>query len=111
MRIDIAEIQRRVRDGNYLIRAHAVSHALKEGFDRRQMVDAVLNGAMIEEYPEDLRVLICGRVKISMSVEVFLHVVCEYADPVYAEFVTAYLPDETLWEKPPIRRRRRPGKR
>jgi hypothetical protein len=36
-----------------------------------------------------------------------LHVVCEYADALYAEFVTAYIPDEQEWESPPVRRRTR----
>jgi hypothetical protein len=37
----------------------------------------------------------------------YLHVVCEYADPVYVEFVTAYIPDQRDWESPPFRRRER----
>ena len=40
------------------------------------------------------------------SVEIYLHVVCEYADPIYVEFVTAYIPDEEEWESPPFRRRK-----
>jgi hypothetical protein len=36
-----------------------------------------------------------------------LHVICEYADPLYAEIVTAYIPDESRWEHPPFRRRKR----
>jgi hypothetical protein len=35
-----------------------------------------------------------------------LDVVSEYADPVYIEFVTAYIPDEQEWESPPFRRRK-----
>jgi hypothetical protein len=37
----------------------------------------------------------------------YLHVVCEHTDPVYIEIVTAYIPDESEWEWPPVRRRRR----
>jgi hypothetical protein len=44
------------------------------------------------------------------DLEIFLHVVCEYADPVYVEFVTVYVPDEQEWEKPPFRRRKREKK-
>ncbi len=88
--MDIESIRDRVRDGNYLIKSHAVQHALKEGFERKQMVESVLEGIIIEEYLDDQRVLIC-----------------EYADPVYVEFVTAYIPDELGWESPPLRRRKR----
>src|SRR5439155_337985 len=28
------------------------------------------------------------------------------ADPIYVEFVTAYVPDEEEWERPPFRRRK-----
>jgi len=107
--VDIEIIRQRVRDGKYLVKSHAVQHASKEGFERRDMVEAVLGGKVIEEYPDQQRALICGSVALSAGPEVYLHVVCEYADPVYAEFVTAYVPDEGEWQTPPFRRRR--GKR
>jgi hypothetical protein len=50
-------------------------------------------------------VLICGTTTLEENVTVYLHVVCEYADAVFIEFVTAYIPDETEWESPPFRRR------
>ena len=87
------------------IQSHAVQHALKEGFERKHMVEAVLAGMIIEEYPEDYRALICGKAALTEKVTVYLHVVCEYADQVYVEFVTAYVPDDLEWEKPPFRRR------
>ena len=68
------------------------------------MVGAVLNGKIIEEY-DDKRVLICGRAALSPNVDVYLHVVCEYSDWFYVEFVTAYVPDELQWQQPPFRRR------
>jgi hypothetical protein len=104
--VNIEAIRERVRAGNYLIKSHAVQHALKEGFERKHMVEAILEGSIIEEYPDDQRALICGRARIS-SLSFYLHVVCEYADPMYTEIVTAYIPDESEWEWPPFRRRRR----
>ena len=105
--MDIQTIRRRIQAGNYLVKVHAIQHALKEGFEREHMVEAVLNGAIIEAYHEDQRVLICGRSVLSEDVPIYLHVVCEYADPVYIEFVTAYIPDENQWESPTFTRRRR----
>lgn len=105
--MDIETIRERVRAGNYLVKSHAIQHALKEGFERRQMVEAVLEGAIIEDYREDKRALVCGKTNLSQNMGIYLHVVCEYADPVYVEFVTAYIPDELEWEKPPLRRRKR----
>jgi len=105
--VDIETIQKRVQDGNYLVKSHAIIHALKEGFERQHIIEAVLNGKIIEEYPDSERVLICGNAILAKDVDIYLHVVCEYADPVYIEFVTAYIPDEIEWEKPPFKRRKR----
>ena len=104
--MDIEIIHERVRTGNYLIKSHAVQHALKDGFERKHMVQAVLEGTMTEEYPNDQRALICGKTSLLQDLDIYLHVVCEYADPVYVEFVTAYIPDELEWEKPPYKRRK-----
>ena len=104
--MDVEIIRERVRAGNYLIRSHAVQHAVKEGFERKHMVEAILNGRIIEEYLDDRRVLICGNTTIAENLSLYLHVVCEYADPVYTEFVTAYIPDELQWKSPPFRRRK-----
>jgi hypothetical protein len=109
--VDIEIIRERVRAGRLLIQSHAVQHALKEGFERKHMVEAVLAGTIIEEYPEDQRALICGKVKFIEQLAVYLHVVCEYADPVYVEFATAYVPDDREWEKPLFRRRRLDNKK
>jgi hypothetical protein len=108
--VDIEIIRLRIQQGNYLVKSHAVQHAIKEGFDRKNMVDAVLNGKIIEEYPEDQRALICGHTTLFSNRNFYLHVVCEYADPVYVEFVTAYIPDEMIWENPPTKRRKRQRK-
>ena len=105
--MDIQTIHERIQAGNYLVKVHAIQHALKEGFEREHMVEAVLNGAIIEAYPEDQRVLVRGRSAFSEDVPIYLHVVCEYADPVYIEFVTAYITDEIQWESPTFTRRRR----
>ncbi|MBX3058182.1 MAG: DUF4258 domain-containing protein [Anaerolineae bacterium] len=105
--MDIETVRQRLQAGNYLIKSHAVQHALKEGFERKHMVEAILNGQVIEDYPDDQRMLICGRTKLIERIAIYLHIVCEYADPVFIEIVTAYIPDERLWESPPSRRRKR----
>jgi hypothetical protein len=42
--VDIENIRERIRAGHYLVKSHAVRHALKEGFDRGHMVEAILGG-------------------------------------------------------------------
>ena len=75
------------------------------------MAEAVSAGKIIGNYPDDQRVLICGPTTLSRNFTIYLHVVCEYADPEYIEFVTAYIPDEKQWENPPFKRRRQKRKR
>ncbi len=104
--MNIELIRERIRARNYLVKSHAVHHALKEDFDRKHIVEAILNGRIIEEYPSDQRVLICGIITREENLHLYLHVVCDYADPVYTDIVTAYIPNESQWESPPFRRRK-----
>ncbi|MFN8453744.1 MAG: DUF4258 domain-containing protein [Anaerolineae bacterium] len=107
---DILErVQNQVKNGNYLVKPHAVLHALKEGFDEFDMVEAILQGRIIEEYPDDKRLLICGKTSLAATVTIYLHVVCEYRNPNYIDFVTAYIPDETQWHPPNFIRRNEKG--
>lgn len=105
--MNIELIRERVRTGNYLVKSHAIQHALKEDFDRKHMVEAILNGKIIEKYTVEQRVLICGIITREENLHLYLHVVCEYADNVYIEIVTAYIPSEFQWENPPFRRRKK----
>jgi Domain of unknown function (DUF4258) len=103
MDIEIDAIHERINRGDYFILSHAVTHGLKEGFAPRDIVVTVLNGKIIEQYPAAQRVLVCGRVELMPNISIYLHVVCECADPVTVAFVTAYIPDEKQWENPPSR--------
>ncbi len=105
--MDIEIIREKVRAGNYVLKSHVALHALKEGFDREHIVEAILEGTIIEEYTDEKRSLICGKTTLSWNVTIYLHAVCEYVNPMYIEIITAYLPDESLWENPPFKRRKR----
>ena len=63
------------------------------------------NGKIIENYPMESRLLICGNTNLTEKTWIYLHIVCEYSDK-NVEFITAYLPDEYIWENPPFRRRK-----
>jgi Domain of unknown function (DUF4258) len=105
--VDIEIIREKVRTGDYILKSHVALHALKEGFEREHIVEAMLEGAIIEEYADEKRALICGKTTLSRNVTIYLHVVCEYTNPKYIEIITAYIPDESLWENPPFKRRKR----
>ncbi len=104
--MDIERIRAPVRGGAYLVKRDVILHAIKEGFNRDDVVAVILSGRISEEYPERERVLICGPTSLSSITVIYLHVVCEYSDPNYVQVVTAYTPDELSWEWPPFRRRR-----
>ena len=47
--MNLNAIHQRIQNGHYLIRSHVLQHALKEGFTRRDLLEAILNGQIIEE--------------------------------------------------------------
>lgn len=51
--MSIEIIRARIRSGDYLIKSHAVQHAVKEGFDREHMVDVALRGKIVEDDDRD----------------------------------------------------------
>jgi len=103
--MNIADLRKRIERGRYLVKSHAIQHALKEGFDRKHMVEAIMTGEIIEAYPKEKRVLVSGQVMLTETLKSYIHVVCEFSDVHYVEFVTAYIPDRKFWETPPVRRR------
>ena len=105
--MDIEQLRKRIKRGKYLLKSHAIQHALKEGFERKHIIEATLMGKIIEEYPLEKRALVCGETMIGDDLKIYLHIVCEYGDPTYLEIVTAYIPDRELWEEPPVRRRKK----
>lgn len=106
MTSNIQTIQQLIRAKRYQVKLHAVQHALKEGFSERDMLEAILDGRIIEEYPDRQRVLVCGQTIVD-EILVYLHVVCEQNYPDQIELVTAYFPDEREWEIPPFKRRKK----
>ena len=105
--MDIRTIQDHVRQGYYLVKAHAYHHFLKEGFTPEHVEAAILSGEIIEEYPRQNRALVCGKAVLDARTTVYLHVVCEFHSERRIDIVTAYIPDPVLWETPPLRRKRR----
>jgi len=104
--MDMEDIRQLIRASRYQVKLHAVQHALQEGFDESAMCEAILNGIIIESYPERRRVLICGRYTIGIDDAMYLHLVCEQTYPDQITIVTAYIPSGREWGTPPTKRRR-----
>ena len=77
---------------------------IEEGFDEDQMRSVILGRSRIlEDYPEDKRCLILGRIAEGH----FLHVVCDYSDQDCVDVITAYVPQKPWWETPTQRAKKK----
>lgn len=105
--MDINVLRHHVAKGNFALRLHAIQHAVKEGFTKEHMIHVVMNGTVVETYPERKRLLFYADITIE-GIKLPLHVVCEHKqskDPV--DFVTAYIPTQEDWETPFRRRKKK----
>ena len=76
---------------------HIALRLLKRRISRRQVIEAVMSGTIIEQYPDDYpypSCLILGHDADGNA----LHVVCGYG-PAAAWMVTSYYPDLNEWEE------------
>jgi hypothetical protein len=97
----LEEIRGLVRARRYRIRLHAVRHMIEEGFDERNVVEALRNGnRILELYPDEKRCLLLGSFTVSEKTRQPLHVVCDYSNPMVVDIVTAYVPQKPWWMTP-----------
>ena len=103
----IKHIQLLVQSGHYRVRIHAVRHMIAEGFDERQLVEA-LNGPLhlIEAYTEEVRYLVLGTFHFTQRTRSPLHILCDVSNPAVLDIVTAYIPQQPWWTSPTQRRKR-----
>lgn len=91
--MDLEKIRERIRLGKWRISKHAMIESFKDGLSPRDIKDIIINGKVIESYPERERYLIYGTLSDDMPV----HVVIDYSDDELIVVVTAYIPDEREW--------------
>lgn len=91
--IKIEQIQAFICEDSYRFYTHAVIEAKKDGVEPEDIVFVLLNGKIIERYPERNRVLVYGK----MLNKVPLHVVCNFSDPELLYIVTVYIPSPAEW--------------
>ena len=96
-------IKEQVEKRNYQLKLHAVERASIRGIDPLEVKEALLNGEIIEDYPDDKRghsCLVCGKTLIGKDI----HVLCGVAyDIVWV--ITVYEPDPKEWVNPKTRRK------
>jgi len=92
--MDITLIQKSVRRGDYYWRQHAIERSIEREITEKEVADAILNGIIIEEYPDDKygpSCLVFGRSKDGTPI----HVQCSLPPEVW--IITVYQPDPDEW--------------
>jgi hypothetical protein len=102
----IRMVRDRLHASQVSVGSHVLAHGRDESFTLRQVRATVLYGQVIDWMPDRRRLLFCARVRNDGGRLIWLHVVVDYLHPTLAGLVTAYVPDQTEWEEPPLRRRR-----
>ena len=101
----IENIQRQAKEGNYRLTIHAFERFIERSISPQQIKNAILDGEIIEDYPEDKYGHSCLIYGVAEDGKI-LHVQCSM-EPVW--IITAY--DPTLnpeeWDKDYKRRLKR----
>ncbi len=90
-----------INRGAYRFSDHAVKRMIKRSIERREIEEAVMNGEIIEEYPDDKygpSCLIYGKTNAGR------HVHSQFSLPPSVVIITAYEPDEAEWINFRVRR-------
>ena len=109
--VQLALIQECIRTGRFIFTKHALTkHPPKEGFRAEHALDAILNGTIIEDYPEQDRCLISetsSGLKVSSNyISTYIHCVCCYDDIEKVVIITMYRPSSDEWLNGERRRRK-----
>ena len=96
--MDIEKIRSRIRLGQYTISFTHTEKLRERMIEAADLEEAVLNGSIIEPYPEDPRGASCLILGFTRSSKP-LHIVCGNLEEEEVLIVTAYEPDPREWEK------------
>lgn len=92
----IEEIRQTFKDRRYEYSLHAVDQSILRHILRREIEEAIENGEIIEDYPEDKygpSCLIYGTTAQGRH----LHVQCSYPSRPQIKIITVYQPDPNEW--------------
>jgi hypothetical protein len=90
------DLRLKVREGEFEFSRHAVDQSILRRISVEELREAVANGEIIEEYPEDKygpSYLIYGRTASGRP----LHVQCSHPARALVKVITLYQPDPARW--------------
>ena len=102
--MDIEWIRQRVRSGNYEFSGHADDERQAERIPISEVEAALLNGEILEDYPNDPRgpsCLVLGHGSPGYPI----HVVCGQTPSGRLRLITVYIPSQPKWVDERTRRR------
>jgi len=92
----IVEIRRKFAEEQFEFSKHAVDQSILRQIRVQEIREAIANGQVIEDYPEDKygpSCLICGLTQAQRPV----HVQCSYPSRSLIKIITMYEPDSQGW--------------
>ncbi|MBD2360740.1 DUF4258 domain-containing protein [Anabaena minutissima FACHB-250] len=92
----LAEIRRKIADDQFEFSKHAVNQSILRGVHVQEIKEAISNGQVIEDYPDDKyspSCLISGLTKANRP----LHIHCSYPSRPLVKIITVYEPNSNLW--------------
>ncbi len=99
----INEIRKKIADNEFEYSKHAVDQSIIRRISVQELREAITNGEVIEDYPEDkygASCLIYGKTAGGRAI----HVQCSYPSRSIVKIVTVYEPDPELWLNYKVRR-------
>jgi hypothetical protein len=98
MTASIDDIQQKIAADQFEFSKHAVDQSILRKIRVQEVREAIANGKIIEDYPEDKygpSCLICGVTMIGR----FLHIQCSYPSRSLIKVITLYQPNPAIWTK------------
>ncbi len=95
--INIDLLRSLCKSGNVLYSAHALERIHSRGIFRKDIINAILNGEIIEQYPNDRIYPSCLVFGYSINSEI-IHIVCGTNGETLV-IITAYFPSKDLFEE------------
>lgn len=102
----IEQIRAKIAAGQFEFSKHAVDQSIVRHISVRELREAIANGEIIEDCPEDKygpSCLILGFTQEGRP----LHIQCSYPSRPLVKIITLYEPDPSLWIDLRVRRRRK----
>ena len=107
--MQVEDIKRAIFSGEYEISFHADKERRAEEIETDDIKEAIKNGEILEDYPNDSRgpsCLVLGYTKDNRAV----HIVCALLPTDIIRIITVYIPSLPKWVDPKTRRKKEKNK-